>query len=161
MLVVDPWDWLTKDGHFLVDNPRLYRRMLRIARFIEYGGQLARPELETVVAEELQGNPGAATQVDVSGNSSVAVNWTVFPGATMAVAGESVATTMLRESTVTVVAAVTPWNTAVTSVSPIPTGVRTPVHAPTVATGGESVDQVDSIVTSLVVSSEYVAVAWS
>src|SRR5678816_2262602 len=39
-LVVDPWDWLTKDGDFVRDNPRLYRRMLRIARFIEYGGPL-------------------------------------------------------------------------------------------------------------------------
>jgi hypothetical protein len=37
MLTVDPWHWLTVDGHFLLDNPRLYRRMLRIARFIEYG----------------------------------------------------------------------------------------------------------------------------
>src|SRR5208337_3113556 len=40
VLVVDPWHWLTADGDFLVDNARLYRRMLRIARFIEYGGQL-------------------------------------------------------------------------------------------------------------------------
>jgi hypothetical protein len=29
MLIVDPWHWLTEGGHFLVDNPRLYRRMLR------------------------------------------------------------------------------------------------------------------------------------
>jgi hypothetical protein len=29
-LVLDPRHWLTDDGHFLVDNPRLYRRMLRI-----------------------------------------------------------------------------------------------------------------------------------
>ena len=31
--------------HFLVDNPGLYRRMLRIARFIEYGGQLRGPQI--------------------------------------------------------------------------------------------------------------------
>lgn len=41
-LVVDPWHWLTEDGQFVFDNPRLYRRMLRIARFIEYGGPLKR-----------------------------------------------------------------------------------------------------------------------
>jgi hypothetical protein len=40
MLTVDPWHWLTEDGHFLFDNPRLYRPMLRIAHFIEYGGEL-------------------------------------------------------------------------------------------------------------------------
>jgi len=27
MLVVDPWDWLTEDGDFLRDNPRLYLLM--------------------------------------------------------------------------------------------------------------------------------------
>ncbi len=51
MLVVDPWHWLTEDGHFLVDNPRLYRRMLRIARFIEYGGQLAKNETRETLVE--------------------------------------------------------------------------------------------------------------
>ena len=40
LLVVDPWHWLDKDGYLLVDNPVLYRRMLRIARFIEYAGPL-------------------------------------------------------------------------------------------------------------------------
>jgi hypothetical protein len=35
MLTVDPWHWLTEDGHFLFDKPRMYRQMLRIARFIE------------------------------------------------------------------------------------------------------------------------------
>jgi hypothetical protein len=49
-LVVDPWHWLTKDGHFLFDNPRLHRRMLRIARFIEYGGPMKRNETrETLI----------------------------------------------------------------------------------------------------------------
>lgn len=51
LLVVDPWDWLTEDGHFLVDNPRLYRRMLRIARFIEYGGPLGRNEARETLIE--------------------------------------------------------------------------------------------------------------
>jgi hypothetical protein len=51
MLVVDPWHWLTEDGHFLVDHPRLYRRMLRIARFIEYGGQVAKNEMRETLIE--------------------------------------------------------------------------------------------------------------
>ncbi|MGD0680092.1 MAG: hypothetical protein ABSC94_32320 [Polyangiaceae bacterium] len=51
MLVVDPWHWLTEDGQFLVDNPRLYRRMLRIARFIEYGGELQKNETRQTLIE--------------------------------------------------------------------------------------------------------------
>jgi hypothetical protein len=51
MLVVDPWHWLTEDGSFLFDNPRLYRRMLRIARFIEYGGQLQKNEMRETLIE--------------------------------------------------------------------------------------------------------------
>ena len=51
MLVVDPWHWLTEDGHFLVDNPRLFRRMLRIARFIEYGGKLQKNETRETLVE--------------------------------------------------------------------------------------------------------------
>jgi hypothetical protein len=51
VLVVDPWHWLTEDGDFLVDNPRLYRRMLRIARFIEYGGQLQKNETRETLIE--------------------------------------------------------------------------------------------------------------
>jgi hypothetical protein len=35
---------LTKEGDFLVDTPGLYRRTLRVARFIEYGGQLQKGE---------------------------------------------------------------------------------------------------------------------
>lgn len=46
-----PWHWLTEDGHFLVDNPRLYRRMLRIARFIEYGGALQKKEMRETLIE--------------------------------------------------------------------------------------------------------------
>jgi hypothetical protein len=50
LLIVDPWHWLTKDGYLPVDNPRLYRRVLRIANFIEYGGPLAKNETrETLV----------------------------------------------------------------------------------------------------------------
>src|ERR1700677_4491887 len=51
MLVVDPWHWLTEDGDFLRDKPRLYRRMLRIARFIEYGGQLKKNETRETLME--------------------------------------------------------------------------------------------------------------
>ena len=51
LLVVDPWHWLTEDCHFLVDNPRLYRRMLRIARFIEYGGPLKKNETRETLVE--------------------------------------------------------------------------------------------------------------
>ena len=40
MLVVDPWDWLTEDGEIPTDNLRLRRQVLRVVRFIEYGGPL-------------------------------------------------------------------------------------------------------------------------
>ena len=50
MLVVDPWHWLTKEGYLPVDNPRLYRRVLRVAQFIECGGTLRPGEMrETLV----------------------------------------------------------------------------------------------------------------
>lgn len=49
VLVVDPAHWLDQDGE-LPSDPRLRRRMLRVARFIEYGGQLpARSFRETLV----------------------------------------------------------------------------------------------------------------
>lgn len=51
MLVVDPWDWLTKEGNLVVEDPRLYRRMLRIARFIEYGGPLSRGQTRETLVE--------------------------------------------------------------------------------------------------------------
>ena len=51
MLVVDPWHWLDKDGYFLVENPVLYRRMVRIARFIEYGGPLKKNETRETLIE--------------------------------------------------------------------------------------------------------------
>lgn len=40
MLVVNPWHWLTDDGEPPTDNLGLRRRVLRVARFIEYGGPL-------------------------------------------------------------------------------------------------------------------------
>jgi hypothetical protein len=51
MLIVDPWHWLTEDGDFVRDKPRLYRRMLRIARFIECGGQLKKNETRETLVE--------------------------------------------------------------------------------------------------------------
>ena len=57
MLVVNPWHWLTEDGDFPDDNMRLRRRVLRIARLIEYGGPLApRESRETLV--ECSKRPG-------------------------------------------------------------------------------------------------------
>jgi hypothetical protein len=50
-LVIDPWRWLTEDGKFIVDKPGLYRRMRRIARFIEYGGSLKRNETRETLME--------------------------------------------------------------------------------------------------------------
>ncbi len=57
LLVVDPWDWLDKDGQFLLDNPRLYRRTLRIARFIEYGGPLQKNETLIECKRRPKGKP--------------------------------------------------------------------------------------------------------
>ncbi len=51
MLVVDPWHYLSKEGDLLTEDRRLYRRMLRIARFIEYGGPLARLETRETLVE--------------------------------------------------------------------------------------------------------------
>lgn len=51
MLIVDPWHWLTKDGDFVTHDQRLYRRMLRIARFIEYAGTLAIDETRETLVE--------------------------------------------------------------------------------------------------------------
>ncbi len=42
MLVVDPWHWLNQDGSLPCDQPGLFRKALRIAQVIEYGGTLAR-----------------------------------------------------------------------------------------------------------------------
>ena len=51
LLVVDPSHWLTKDGDLPFENPRLYRRVLRIARFIEYGGPLQKNETRETLIE--------------------------------------------------------------------------------------------------------------
>lgn len=51
MLVVDPWDWLEKDGSLPVQDSRLRRRVLRIARFVEYGGPLGRGEVQRTLIE--------------------------------------------------------------------------------------------------------------
>ena len=57
MLVVDPWHWLTEDGSLPVDNPRLYRRVLRVAQFIEYGGTLQPGEMREALMQ-CQKRPG-------------------------------------------------------------------------------------------------------
>ena len=51
MLVVDPWHWLNEDGSLPYENPRLLKRMLRIARFIEYGGELAPNTMRETLVE--------------------------------------------------------------------------------------------------------------
>jgi hypothetical protein len=51
MLVVDPWMWLKEDGSLPTDNPRLRRRIIRVARFIEYGGDLAKLESRETLME--------------------------------------------------------------------------------------------------------------
>lgn len=49
ILVVDPNHWLDQHGN-LPEEPRLRRRILRVARFIEYGGPLpAQSFRETLV----------------------------------------------------------------------------------------------------------------
>ena len=51
MLVVDPWHWLDANGKLPTENHRLRRQVLRIARFIEYGGPLKALECrETLIA---------------------------------------------------------------------------------------------------------------
>ena len=51
MLVVDPWHWLHEDGSLPVENPRLYRRVLRVAQFIEYGGTLKPGEMRETLMQ--------------------------------------------------------------------------------------------------------------
>jgi hypothetical protein len=51
MLVVDPHHWLLEDGSLPTDNLQLRRRVLRIARLIEYGGPLARSETRETLVE--------------------------------------------------------------------------------------------------------------
>jgi hypothetical protein len=51
MLVVDPWHWLDKEGNLPADNLRLRRQVLRVARFIEYGGSLKKLESRETLLE--------------------------------------------------------------------------------------------------------------
>lgn len=51
MLVVDPWVWLDKDGSVPTDNLRIRRQVLRVARFIEYGGPLEKLESRETLVE--------------------------------------------------------------------------------------------------------------
>jgi len=51
MLVVDPHHWLEEDGSLPDLNQRLRRRVLRIARLIEYGGPLKRMETRETLVE--------------------------------------------------------------------------------------------------------------
>lgn len=51
MLVLDPWEWINEDGSFIVDDLRVYRRALRIARIIEYGGPLEPNEARGTLLE--------------------------------------------------------------------------------------------------------------
>lgn len=60
MLIVDPWHWLDKDGNPPSDKLRLRRMVLRIARFIEYGGTLKGGESRETLMEcrrRPKGNP--------------------------------------------------------------------------------------------------------
>ncbi|HEY6728675.1 MAG TPA: hypothetical protein VI197_31905 [Polyangiaceae bacterium] len=45
MLVVNPWHWLNDDGTLPHNEPRLLRRVLRVAQVIEYGGTLKAGEM--------------------------------------------------------------------------------------------------------------------
>lgn len=68
MLVVDPWHWLDKDGDLPTENSRLRRQILRVARFIEYGGPLEALECrETLI--ECKRRPG--------GNPCMGLMWVV------------------------------------------------------------------------------------
>lgn len=51
MLVVDPWHWLDANGNLPTDNLRLRRQVLRVARFIEYGGPLKPLECRETLME--------------------------------------------------------------------------------------------------------------
>jgi hypothetical protein len=51
MLIVDPWHWLDSNGNLPVGNLRLRRKMLRVARFIEYGGPLKMLECRETLME--------------------------------------------------------------------------------------------------------------
>jgi hypothetical protein len=50
-LVVDPRHWLTREGCIPEEPAGLRRKMLRVARIIEYGGPLAPGELRETLIE--------------------------------------------------------------------------------------------------------------
>jgi hypothetical protein len=51
VLVVDPHDWLTKDGSIPTHDLRLRRNIIRVARFIGYGGLLEQGEYQQTLIE--------------------------------------------------------------------------------------------------------------
>lgn len=51
MLVVDPWHWLNANGTLPDGNLRLRRQVLRVARYIEYGGPLKPGESRETLIE--------------------------------------------------------------------------------------------------------------
>jgi hypothetical protein len=67
VLVVDAWHWLNEDGSLPADNPRLYRRVLRVARIIEYGGPLKANETRETLIECKRRPQGKPCLVDLGG----------------------------------------------------------------------------------------------
>ena len=59
-LVVDPWHWLEADGSLPTADLRLRKRVLRIARFIEYGAALKLGESRGTLIECPRRPKGAA-----------------------------------------------------------------------------------------------------
>jgi hypothetical protein len=51
MRVIDPHHWLDEQGEIPTSNLRLRRKMIRVAQFIEYGGQLGRGEFRETLVE--------------------------------------------------------------------------------------------------------------
>jgi hypothetical protein len=51
MVVVDPWHWLKEDGSLPYDDARLFRKALRVAQVIEYGGTLEPGEVRETLLQ--------------------------------------------------------------------------------------------------------------
>jgi hypothetical protein len=51
MRVIDPHHWLDEQGEIPTRNLRLRRQMIRVAQFIEYGGQLKPREFRETLVE--------------------------------------------------------------------------------------------------------------
>lgn len=62
MLVVNVNDWLDQDGSLPTKDKRLRRRVLRIARLIEYGGPLDYHETRETLVECMKRPHGKACQ---------------------------------------------------------------------------------------------------